>query len=74
MMELRFTAKFEALMRREGLPEATHGHFLDGTYCGHRGYHIELGLLLIYDIDEEGLVLVATLAKNQREVLGLRVT
>lgn len=68
MMELRFTAKFEALMRREGLPEATHNHFLDGTY---RGYHIELDLLLIYHIDEEGLVLVATRARNQRELLGL---
>ena len=34
MMELRFTVKFEALMRREGLPEATHDHFLEGRTAG----------------------------------------
>ena len=70
-MELRFTVKFEALMRREGLPEATHDHFVSGTY---RGCHTEVGLLLIYHIDEEGLVLAVTRARNQRELLGLWVT
>ncbi|HJG37991.1 MAG TPA: hypothetical protein K8V70_09085 [Enorma phocaeensis] len=32
---------------------------------------MELDLLLIYRIDKEGLVLVATRARNQRELLGL---
>lgn len=46
-------------------------HFLDGTYCGYRGHHIELDLLPICHTDEEDLVLVVTRARNQRKLSGL---
>lgn len=56
---------------RGGSARSDTRHFLDGTYCGYRGHHIELDLLPIYHIDEEDLVLVATRARNQRKLLGL---
>lgn len=56
---------------RGGSARSDTRHFLDGTYCGYRGHHIELDLLPIYHVDEEDLVLVATRARNQRKLLGL---
>ena len=55
----------EALVSGEALPEAMRDHALGGTYRGHRECHIEPDWLLIYRIDEEGLVLVATRTGNQ---------
>jgi mRNA interferase YafQ len=46
-------------------------HPLGGTYHGHRECHIEPDWLLIYLIDEEGLVLVATRTGSHSELLGL---
>ena len=50
----------EVLARGEAAPEAMRDHSLGEMYRGHRECHIELDWLLIYRIDEEGLVLVAT--------------
>ena len=61
----------EALVRREVLPEAIRDHSLGGTYRGHRECHIEPDWLLIYRIDGEGLVLVATRTGSHSELLGL---
>ena len=61
----------EALMREEALPNAMHDHSLGGTYRGHRECHIEPDWLLIYRVDEEGLVLVATRTGSHSELLGL---
>ena len=61
----------EALVRREVLPEAMRDHSLGGTYRGHRACHIEPDWLLIYRIDEEGLVLVATRTGSHSELSGL---
>ena len=58
-------------MNGEALPEAMHDHSLGGTYHGHRECHIEPGRLLIYRIDEEDLVLVATRTESYGELLGL---
>lgn len=55
----------EALLRGEALPEAMRDRSLGGTYRGHRECHIEPDWLLIYRIDEDGLVLVATRTGNQ---------
>ena len=46
-------------------------HSPDGTYRGHRACHIEPDWLLIYRIDEGGLVLVATRTESHGELLGL---
>ena len=69
----------EALVRGEALPEAMRDRSLGGTYRGHRGgtyrghreCHIEPDWLLIYRVDEEGLVLVATRTGSHSELLGL---
>lgn len=61
----------EALARGEVLPEAMRDHSLGGTYRGHREHHIEPDWLLIYHIDEEGLVLVATRTGSHIELLEL---
>ena len=55
----------EALVSGEALPEAMRDRSLGGTYRGHRECHIEPDWLLIYRIDEDGLVLVATRTGNQ---------
>lgn len=60
-----------ALVRGEALPEAMRDHSLGGTYRGHRECYIEPDWLLIYRIDEEGLVLVATRTGSHGELLGL---
>lgn len=67
----KLEAILEALVRGEVLPEAMQDHFLGGTYRGHRECHIEPDWLLIYRIDEEGLVLVATRTGSHSELLGL---
>ena len=61
----------EALMHGDDLPEAMRDYSLGGTYRGHRECHIEPDWLLIYRIDEEGLVLVATRTGSHSELLGL---
>ena len=61
----------EALVRREVLPEAMREHSMGGTCSGQRECHIEPDWLLIYRIDEEGLVLVATRTGSHSELLGL---
>ena len=60
----------EVLMRGEDLPDAMRDHSLGGTYHGHRECHIEPDWLLIYRIDEEGLVLVATRSGSHSELFG----
>ena len=61
----------EALVCQEVLPDATRDHSLGGTYHGHRECHIEPDWLLIYRVDEDGLVLVATRTGSHSELLGL---
>ena len=61
----KLESTLEALVRGEALPEAMRDHALGGTYRGHRECHIEPDWLLIYRIDEDGLVLVATRTGNQ---------
>jgi hypothetical protein len=60
----------EALQRRESLPEAARDHSLGGAYRGHRECHIEPDWFLIYRIDEEGLILIATRTGSHSELLG----
>ena len=61
----KLESALEALVRGEALPEAMRDRSLGGTYRGHRECHIEPDWLLIYRIDEDGLVLVATRTGNQ---------
>lgn len=67
----KLEATLEALMHGDDLPEAMRDHSLGGAYRGHRECHIEPDWLLIYRIDEEGLVLVATRTGSHSELLGL---
>lgn len=67
----KLESTLEKLVRGEELPESTRDHNLGGTYKGHRECHIEPDWLLIYRIDEEGLVLVATRTGSHSELLGL---
>lgn len=61
----KLESTLEALVRGEALPEAMRDRSLGGTYRGHRECHIEPDWLLIYRVDEDGLVLVATRTGNQ---------
>lgn len=61
----------EMLVCGEALSESMRDHSLGGTYRGHRECHIEPDWLLIYRIDEGGLVLVATRTGSHSELLGL---
>lgn len=61
----------ETLVRGEALPNAMRDHSLGGTYRGHRECYIRPGWLLIYRVDEEGFVLVATRTGSHSELLGL---
>ena len=67
----KLEATLETLVRGESLPEAMRDHSLGGTYRGHRECNIEPDWLLIYRIDEGGLVLVATRTGSHGELLGL---
>lgn len=67
----KLESTLETLVYGESLPEAMRDHSLGGTYRGHRECHIEPDWLLIYRIDEEGLVLVATRTGSHSELLGL---
>lgn len=67
----KLEATLEALVSGEALPDAMRDHSLGGTYRGHRECHIEPDWLLVYRIDEEGLVLVATRTGSHSELLGL---
>ena len=60
----------EALIREEALPDAMRDHSLGGAYHGHRECHIEPDWLLIYRVDKEGFVLVATRMGSHSELLG----
>ena len=68
---LKLERTLEALMREETLRDVMRDHSLGGTYRGHRECHIEPDWLLIYRMDEEGLVLVATRTGSHSELLGL---
>lgn len=61
----------EKLVRGEALPDTMRDHSLGGTYRSHRECYIEPDWLLIYRVDEEGLVLVATRTGSHSELLGL---
>ena len=67
----KLESTLETLVYGESLPEAMRDHSLGGTYRGHRECHIEPDWLLIYRIDEEGLVLVATRTGSHSELFGL---
>ena len=67
----RLERTLETLVRGEELPDAMRDHAFGGTYHGHRECHIEPDWLLIYRVDEEGLVLVATRTGSHSELLGL---
>ncbi len=68
---VKLEATLEMLVRGEALSESMCDHSLGGTYRGHRECHIEPDWLLIYRIDEGGLVLVATRTGSHSELLGL---
>lgn len=61
----------EALMEGRALPDAMRDHSLEGAFRGFRECHIEPDWLLIYRIDAEGLVLIATRTGSHSELLGL---
>lgn len=61
----------EMLVRGEVLPESMRDHSLGGTYRCHRECHIEPDWLLIYRVDEDGLVLIATRTGSHSELLWL---
>lgn len=67
----KLESTLETLVYGESLPEAMRDHSLSGTYRGHREWHIEPDWLLIYRVDEEGLVLVATRTGSHSELFGL---
>lgn len=67
----KLESTLETLVYGESLPEAMRDHSLGGMYRGHRECHIEPDWLLIYRIDEEGLVLVATRTGSHSELFGL---
>ena len=67
----KLEATLEMLVRGEALSESMRDHSLGGTYRGHRECHIEPDWLLIYRIDEGGLVLVATRTGSPSDLLGL---
>ena len=67
----KLESTLEELVRGKDLPEAMRDHALGGTYRGHRECHIEPDWLLIYRVDEEGLVLVATRTGSHGELFGL---
>ena len=67
----KLEAALEMLVRGEALSESMRDHALGGAYREHRECHIEPDWLLIYRIDEDGLVLVATRTGSHSELLGL---
>ena len=67
----KLEATLEMLVRGEALSESMRDHSLGETYRGHRECHIEPDWLLIYRIDEGGLVLVATRTGSHSDLLGL---
>ena len=67
----KLESTLEALVHGEALPASMRDHLLGGTCRGHRECHIEPDWLLIYLLDEEGLVLVATRTGSHSELLGL---
>lgn len=48
------------LLRRKTLPEKYHDHPLTGNWHGYRDCHIEPDWVLIYRIDDDALILLAT--------------
>lgn len=61
----------EKLVCREELPKSTCDHSLGGVYRGHRECHIETDWLLIYRINEDEFVLVATRLGSHGDLLGM---
>ena len=50
----------DMLLRQEPLPEKYHDHPLTGNWSGYRDCHIEPDWVLIYRVEKEALVLLAT--------------
>ncbi len=50
----------QILLKRETLPEKYHDHPLTGNWHGYRDCHIEPDWVLIYRIDDDALILLAT--------------
>ena len=50
----------QILLKREKLPEKYHDHPLTGNWHGYRDCHIEPDWVLIYRIDDDALILLAT--------------
>ncbi len=50
----------QILLRRKTLPEKYHDHPLTGNWHGYRDCHIEPDWVLIYRIDDDALILLAT--------------
>ena len=61
----------EKLVCREELPKSACDHSSGGVYRGHRECHIEPDWLLIYRINEDEFVLVATRLGSHSDLLGL---
>ena len=61
----------EKLVCREELPKSACDHSLGGAYRGHRECHIEPDWFLIYRINEDEFILVATRLGSHSDLLGL---
>lgn len=67
----RLEEALRLLVREAPLPESFRDHALSGNFRGYRECHIEPDWLLLYRVDNEHLVLVATRLGSHSELLGL---
>ena len=58
------------LLRREPLPASCSDHPLTGNWSGYRDCHIEPDWILIYRIEEDSLVLLATRTGTHSDIFS----
>lgn len=58
------------LIKQESLPEKYRDHPLTGNWVGYRDCHIEPDWILIYRIDDEALVLLATRTGTHSDIFN----
>ena len=62
----------DTIAREELLDKKYHDHALTGDFKGHRECHIEPDWLLIYKIDNRGLILTLARTGSHSDLLGKR--
>jgi len=67
----KLSAVLGILARQEQLPENHRDHELRGNYSGFRECHIEPDWLLIYEIQNDKLILVATETGTYADLFGM---